>query len=314
MDVSCPACAARYTANDEKLRGKTARMRCKTCNNVWLVSGPSAEPRRAAVVKTGAERENRDLFAKQNANDGVVKQTLVPPPSTGFTGVGARNENSVLFSLDQLSKTALTKNAPQTARMPETAAARVPSARASDDDGVIDLRALSSAPPQRPIGLPVAPLFSEPAGMAFDVNATGKHSLTKTFSTGQLVGGIAAAAALILVAAFGIALTFRGEAPVKHAAMPAALLPPPAVVAPPPAAEPPPAPKTDAADNSEADARATAETGTKGKGKKARAAKSKGATTTTAAAAAPKPVKAADPCHCKGNFDCILACTVKRGK
>src|SRR5215207_6023180 len=95
MDVSCPACAARYTADDEKLRGKTARMRCKACNTAWIVSGapagsapistPPVEPvvppvfgaglpsgestdvaassKRAAVVKRGAEREKRDLFA-----------------------------------------------------------------------------------------------------------------------------------------------------------------------------------------------------------------------------------------------------------
>jgi len=25
----------------------------------------------------------------------------------------------------------------------------------------------------------------------------------------------------------------------------------------------------------------------------------------------PKPVKAADPCHCGGNFNCILACSAK---
>src|SRR4051812_17768802 len=141
MDVSCPACAARYTADDEKLRGKTARMRCKACNTVWLVSGPgvsaaavisspppaSAVPtsvapvapvatappskqleqndekndKRAAVVKKGTEREKRDLFAEREPDVASLKQTLLPPPSFGFTGgVGARNEDSVLFRVD----------------------------------------------------------------------------------------------------------------------------------------------------------------------------------------------------------------------
>src|SRR6476620_7728389 len=97
MDVSCPACAARYTADDEKLRGKTARMRCKACNTVWLVSGagapaPSsvapppvapaiAAPSTAAVVKKGAEREKRDLFAPREPDLGSVKPTIPPPPS-----------------------------------------------------------------------------------------------------------------------------------------------------------------------------------------------------------------------------------------
>ena len=54
MDVTCPACAARYTADEQKLRGKTARMRCRACDTVWLVSGPEdrmSESKRAAVVK-----------------------------------------------------------------------------------------------------------------------------------------------------------------------------------------------------------------------------------------------------------------------
>jgi predicted Zn finger-like uncharacterized protein len=139
MDVSCPACSARYTADDEKLRGKTARMRCKACSTVWLVSGPGATPipaakaealaakvdrpetaklvlpppelKRAAVVKTGADREKRDLFAERERESDApppthsAKQTLLPPATLNLNngGVGARNENSVLFRVDQLS-------------------------------------------------------------------------------------------------------------------------------------------------------------------------------------------------------------------
>src|SRR5215207_1825175 len=93
MEVSCPACAARYTADDSKLRGKTARMRCRACDTVWLVSGPSSASSiaastadldntapRAAIQRRGAERERRDLFASRPLEDSVVKETLRPPP------------------------------------------------------------------------------------------------------------------------------------------------------------------------------------------------------------------------------------------
>jgi predicted Zn finger-like uncharacterized protein len=309
MDVSCPACAARYTADDEKLRGKTARMRCKACHTAWLVPGPSVQApteRRAAVLRKGAEREKRDLFAARSVDDGGVKQTLLPPPSTGFTAtVGARNENSVLFSLDQLGLSARV-NRPENAPAPQSRTAP------ADDEGVIDLKTLSTPP--RTIGLPVAPLFSEPAGMSLDVSDSGQRPITKTFSTMQLVGGIAAAVALILVAGFGIALTFKGEEPVKHSAT-AMVVPPPPAVAPPPKAEPPPAAVASASTDDDAknatDTKDTKDTKGKGrKGAKPRAGKSGTVTSKTPAPAA-KPVKAADPCHCKGDFNCILACTAK---
>src|SRR5689334_8957485 len=105
MDVSCPACATRYSAEEDTLRGKTARMRCRACDTVWLVSGPPATEKRAAVIKRGAERERRDLFADRPMDYGSVKQTLrpAPPSDEGVTrggAVAARNESSVLFTMD----------------------------------------------------------------------------------------------------------------------------------------------------------------------------------------------------------------------
>src|SRR3954471_122442 len=137
MEVSGPACAARYTADEQKLRGKTARMRCRACDTVWLVSGPEdkmSEAKRAAVVKSGKGREHADLFASRPADLGSVKQTLRPPPPDALTGgVAARNETSVLFTVDALKGTARVKT-------PEPEPAPLSSAFiASDDEGVIDL-------------------------------------------------------------------------------------------------------------------------------------------------------------------------------
>ena len=47
--------------------------------------------------------------------------------------------------------------------------------------------------------------------------------------------------------------------------------------------------------------------------KKGKAAKT-GPITNKTPPPAPKPVKAADPCGCKGDFNCILACTAKNGQ
>ena len=335
MDVSCPACAARYTADEERLRGKTARMRCKACDTVWLVSGPQPDAvadahapiahapimnestsKRAAVVRRGSEREKRDLFATREPEYGSVKQTLLPPPSFGLTGgVGARNENSVLFRVDQLVGGARVKT-PEPVPAP-TAAAQA-SSFGSDDDGVIDLKALASAPPRR-LGLPVAPLFSEPPGVSLDVDESGPRSAAgpgARFSKLQLAGAIAAAAAFLLVVGFGISIAFKGEEPVKHTA--AILAPPAAAEAPPPKVEPAPATVAAAAADDASDSEPTETKATKAprakRGKAAKGKAAKGVITNKSPAPAPKTVKAADPCRCKGDFNCILACTARGGK
>jgi predicted Zn finger-like uncharacterized protein len=354
MDVSCPACAARYTADDEKLRGKTARMRCKACNTAWLVSGPGAgsaiasaistpppasvvpavlgpfaasssqsadaggapSSKLAAVVKRGTEREKRDLFAEREPELGEVKQTLLPPPSFGFTA-GARNEDSVLFRVDQIPATARTPEpVPATVRLPSVPprfdAPRFdglqPGPRPEDsNDGVIDLKALSEAPAAlRPVAMPVAPLFSEAPPVTVEVDP---RRLAKPTSKLRLIGGLAVAAIALMGIGVGVAYAFKGEEPVKHT--PAAVAPPPTEAAPPPKpAEPPPAAAASSDDTKDKDAKEA-----KGKkGKKARGGKGKGVITDKTPPPSSKPVKAADPCGCKGDFNCILACTAKGGK
>jgi predicted Zn finger-like uncharacterized protein len=312
MEVTCPACAARYSADDEKLRGKTARMRCKACNTAWLVTGPAASQAvqsaapasedpptaRAAVAKTGNEREKRDLFAVRDPEPGGVKQTLLPPPVVN-AGVGARNENSVLFSLDQLGAAARLKT-------PEPS----PAPRLSDEDGVIDLKVLTSAPPAalRPAPLPVvAPLFSEPAPMTLEVGETGRAPKAKRSKLGVFFS-LVAATAMLGGLGYGISLAFKSEEPIKHTA--AMAVEPPKVepkVEPPKDPTPPPAVATADEKEKDKDAKET-------KGKKGKKGKGKGA---AAKAAASKPAaapKAADPCGCKGDFNCVLACTAKNGK
>lgn len=331
MEVSCPACAARYTADDEKLRGKTARMRCKACNSVWLVSGPDAnspvassassaapaapvsiapsskevakeESKRAAVIKKGAEREKRDLFGQPADVDGSVKQTLLPPPAFKFQA-GARNENSVLFRVDQLkASAALATPAPE----------KAPSIEKSDDEGIIDLKALSSVPPAlRPAPLPVAPLFSEPPAVTLEVDESQAVPAVKRKSRWRLVGGLAAAALVIVGVGFGVSFLFKGEEPVVQPVAAAQAPEPQPEAAPPPKVDPLPA-ADDAKKSSDSDEEAASTKGTKGKKKGKKVKKGKGGTKTAAPAA--KPKKPADPCGCKGDFNCILACTARGGK
>lgn len=325
MELTCPACAARYTADEQKLRGKTARMRCRACDTVWLVSGPEDnmnEAKRAAVVKRGAERDHRDLFASRPADLGSVKQTLRPPPPD-FGGVAARNESSVLFTVDALRNAGAARmKTPE----PELAMPASTAFMANDDEGVIDLKSLSSAPPK--VGArSVAPLFSEPPPAAFaaDVGSSRSGSVSAMpngFKFGKrAIAGIAAAAVAVVLCSIGLAAAFKGEEPVAHAAnaVMAPIAPPAPVV---PAIVTPAAPVVASVTSASSDDEEKAATPAKGKkagkgkgkaGSKAQSgfvasAKSKSSSETLVSKPAPK---AADKCGCKGDFTCILRCTAK---
>ena len=332
MDVTCPACAARYTADEQKLRGKTARMRCKACDTVWLVSGTPDraedkmnEEKRAAVVKRGAERDHRDLFASRPADLGSVKQTLRPPLAPDFGGVAARNETSVLFTVDSLKGAARVKT-------PEPEPAPLSSAFvAQDDEGVIDLKALASSPPRAHVRS-VAPLFSEPPPAAFsaDVDGTGANegiSMPGGFKLGKrAIAGIAAAAVALVLCSIGLAAAFKGEEPVAHTAANSLMAPSapaaPVVTAAPAAPVIAPVTASNASSSSDDDTKAST---AKGKGKKGKgsakasfAGKSQSVQSSGVASSkksssndtlVSKLPKAADKCGCKGDFNCILRCT-----
>ena len=334
MDVICPACAARYTADEQKLRGKTARMRCKACDTVWLVSGTPDraeekmnEEKRAAVVKRGGERDHRDLFASRPADLGSVKQTLRPPAPDFGGAVAARNETSVLFTVDSLRGTARVKT-------PEPELAPLSSAFiAQDDEGVIDLKALASSPPRAHVRT-VAPLFSEPPPGAFsaDVDGTGANegiSMPGGFKLGKrAIAGIAAAAVALVLCSIGLAAAFKGEEPVARVAANSMMAPiaaaAPAVVAAPAAPVIAPVTASSASASSDDDTKSST---VKGKGKKGKgSAKASFASTGGKSQSVPssgvsskkfssndtgvsKLPKTADKCGCKGDFNCILRCT-----
>ena len=324
MDVTCPACAARYTADEQKLRGKTARMRCRACDTVWLVSGPEDnmnESKRAAVVKRGADRDHADLFASRPADLGSVKQTLRPPPPDSLLGgVAARNESSVLFTVDALRGAARVKT-PDPEPAPLSSAFMV-----ADDEGVIDLKALASAPPK--VGArSIAPLFTSdppPGAFAADVSDSGSSPIGQSsggFKLGKRAyAGIAAAAVALVLCSIGVAAAFKGEEPVArtNAAATAPAAPAPVVA---PTADPPATAQAASTSASDDDATSPSATGKKAKSKakvshgpgSAKASFSK-VPSSGVPASQSKPAatpKAADKCGCKGDFNCILRCTAK---
>jgi hypothetical protein len=273
---------------------------------------------RAAVVKRGTERDHRDLFGGRSAELGSAGQTLRPPPppeTSPVLGRAARNESSVLFTVDTLRGSAPAAAAePQLDRLSTTVLI-------GDDEGVIDLRALASSPP--PAGpRSVAPLFSEtpPGAFSADIEGglfgtvgAGTPAPARGFRLGKgALAGIAAAAVALVLGSVGLAVAFRGEQPVNRTAA-VAVVPPASAAAPVAAPVPVPEPAASAtASASPSDGDETA----KAKPKKARAgAKVSGAASPKASkseALASKPApKAADKCGCKGNFDCIIRCTAK---
>ncbi len=334
MEVTCPACAARYSADEQKLRGKTARMRCRACDTVWLVSGPEEsmnDGKRAAVVKRGGERDHRDLFASRPADLGSVKQTLrPPPPDSVYGGVAARNESSVLFTVDALRNAGAARmKTPEPEQAPPSSAFI-----ASDDEGVIDLKSLSSAPPK--VGArSVAPLFSEPPPAAFaaDVGSSGSFGSFQGGSPNgfkfgkRAMAGLAAAAVFVVLSSIGLAAAFKGEEPVARVAN-AALAPLPPSAAPVVAIATPASPvvASTPASSSPSDDDEKVSTPGKGKSKGGRAKAGKAGKAQSGGIASAKgksfssgseplvskPIpKAADKCGCKGDFTCILRCTAK---
>jgi hypothetical protein len=155
-----------------------------------------------------------------------------------------------------------------------------------DDDGIIDLAALSKPTPA--IAQPV--FTSEPPPAAFALEAPGQARPPRT-STLKIVALIAGALVFMTASGIGLRLLFRGEDPISRTAPPPPPPQPVVAAAPPPAVDPPPT--------------ASEEPAPPPKAKKTRG----GAGKFVRPAATPK---AADPCGCKGNFDCNLRCAAAK--
>lgn len=234
------------------------RARCRTCNAEWTLG-----------------------------------KNALPP----FASTAARNETSVLFTVDTLRTAHEATGAEGT-----TAPLSEPRPPNLSEDGIIDLHALGSKGPNGPVG----PLFaSEPPPAAFSQDVPpNSRSRVVLGAVGALV-----VAALCSVAAFAF---LREDVPDTRRATTAILAPAVAPLPSTPSVQTASAPE--ASPESAAIDPAPAEKTTKSSAKphvKIGGKSKSGAGKVVMTAAAPAvrtPKPAADKCGCKGDFNCILRC------
>ncbi|XXF76579.1 AgmX/PglI C-terminal domain-containing protein [Myxococcaceae bacterium GXIMD 01537] len=79
MNFSCDKCQRRYSIADEKVRGKTVKVRCKHCQNVISVEGPPAEVEESTRVVSLADVERlRAQAAAEEASAAAVSAAAEP--------------------------------------------------------------------------------------------------------------------------------------------------------------------------------------------------------------------------------------------
>jgi len=168
-----------------------------------------AEPKRAAVVKR--EARARDLFATRSGEE--VQTSAVIPGTVPAAGggdderlTGQRNENSVLFSLDHLSRNAGPAPTPEP-----------PRTSSKDDSGLIDLQALvAKAESMRPQAIPQAHLLAPPLGFAPPLGAPmgglGGGTESQPKSKLPLLIGAGAGVIVLMVVCIMIGLRLGGAA------------------------------------------------------------------------------------------------------
>jgi predicted Zn finger-like uncharacterized protein len=118
-------------------------------------AAPAPEPKRAAVVRR--ESRARDLFATRTGEEGQTGAAGQASASLDDDSrlTGQRNENSVLFSLEHLTRSA--EGRPTQGQTTAT----------HDDSGIIDLKALAAkAESMRPQALPEVNAVGAPLGFA----------------------------------------------------------------------------------------------------------------------------------------------------
>jgi predicted Zn finger-like uncharacterized protein len=177
-----------------------------------VAPGVAQEPKRAAVVRR--EGRARDLFATRTGEE--LRASAQPDGDDDGRLTGQRNENSVLFSLEHLTKSAADERSTQGR-----------ATAAHDDSGVIDLKALAAkAESMRPPTLHDAnsampqlgftpPPFSAPIG---GLGPLGSEAQPRS-KLPLLIGG-GAGIALLLVLGIVIGLKIGGA--VSPGTMPAA--------------------------------------------------------------------------------------------
>jgi predicted Zn finger-like uncharacterized protein len=280
----------------------------------------AAEPRRAAVVKR--EVRGRDLFGGGVGAGAEEVQTSAPAvPQMMSAGsidddaskmTGQRNENSVLFSLAVLTKDAGDRS--------EEAGPK-PGGKASDDSGLIDLKALAAkAESMRPAALGDGGAFASPLGLASPplgaplglLGSPLGEAPPKSKLPVYIGGGAGVILLLVLGIVIGVKVAGSGAAPeasamastaptVTASAEPSAT----ASAAPAPEASASAAPSASVAVKRQAPAYHAPSGGVA----KPPAAGATPAASGAAAPTPPPPKKAGSDCGCNGDLMCLMKCS-----
>lgn len=286
-----------------------------------LVGVPSEESV-ARRVRKGNDRDQRDLFATPRPQH--LPPVRVGAASEAPSGMsGERNENSVLFTVADLKRGALTKSStmPPPAMTPaaEPLPSSPPPAARRDEEGMFDLLAMCRDGGQ--VKARTAPLFEvespfgPPAKSASQADGLSMSILPEQEGKKKLGIIIGVAAAAVVFLGVGMAVALRGNEPEVKASAAVAAPPPVSTTVAIPIAQPSADPvAASSATTAKDDKPVAAKAGGKKGGGKATAtsgAKSGGKLTLTSTGAPPAPKAkkgGGDPCGCHGNLQCAMRC------
>ena len=282
--ITCKDCQSQYEVADEKVQGRSVRIRCRACGSRIFLSleETTTPPARAARHAIAPPRDD--------SADATTPRAALAPPLDDQPATGGRNETSVLFTLAGLTGFKSSKSA----------------AQKKEDSGLIDLNALSTSGSELTARNVKAPVLSEPPLGVFTTSV--RYTPPAQTRRAQLYG--AGIAAVALLAMIGLGFGMRGEkvesADVLAAAAPAVH----AVASEPPA--PPVAPTPEVVASVVSDSKSAAPSKGKAKmgGKRAGGAKSS-SPKKSAAPSAPRAAAANDACGCHGNLMCAMNCSSK---
>lgn len=109
MIVQCPACASQYQITDDKIRGKTVRLRCKNCGDAWITSGPKKTLGSAVAHSMVVSDDTHDSYRTELPQVSVVtppgfEAAVLAPPMSGEGRVVEEPEGEVLTPTSNVAK------------------------------------------------------------------------------------------------------------------------------------------------------------------------------------------------------------------
>ncbi|REG32122.1 putative Zn finger-like uncharacterized protein [Archangium gephyra] len=92
MNFSCNKCQRRYSIADDKVRGKTVKVRCKNCQNVISVEGPPEEAEESTRVVSLADVERLREQDRSLAEEETASAVAQPSPAAAAAGMSWEDE------------------------------------------------------------------------------------------------------------------------------------------------------------------------------------------------------------------------------